>query len=372
MKPKAQAETLPSQNKMAKIKRTIKIKIPLPSPAKHYYRHGWQSWSLTAWQDVNNYIRPPKPAILRPMQTDPKHILEKRPHGSWVGAVEMENGKFLLLGALELDAHVFLDGDKLIGEYEKETGEWFIAEGSEDEVFSLYAAELSKRLGKNRELKTPNIWCSWYSFYTHISEKKLSAVLNDLDDLPFDVFQVDDGWQRSIGEWIPNEKFPSGMDGFAAQIRQTGRTPGIWLAPLIVTKSSALFREHPNWLLRDEKRNLVSAGFNWGEQVFALDTTIPDVLDWLSGLMKTVRAWGYDYVKLDFLYAGALPGARQMPISREQAYRQCLRTIRDALGEAYFLACGAPILPSIGLCDGMRIGPDVASHWGRVRDDIHL
>jgi alpha-galactosidase len=183
---------------------------------------------------------------------------------------------------------------------------------------------------------------------------------------------VDDGWQHAIGDWAPNEKFPSGMGGFAAQILRAGRTPGIWLAPLIVTPSSALFRQHPDWLLRDLQQNLVSAGFNWGEPLYALDTTIPAVLEWLSALMMQVRAWGYDYVKLDFLYAGALPGDRHTSISREQAYRQGLETMRKALGDVYLLTCGAPILPSLDLCDGIRIGPDVASHWNSYRDDVLL
>ena len=369
------------------------INIPISSPAKRYYRHGWQSWSLTAWQAVAQTLQIPKPALLRPMQHDAVYIHEKHPHGSSVGAVEMQNGKTLLLGALGLDAHVFLDGDKLIGRYESEGGEWFTAEGDEQEVFAQYAAKLKNEFARQqyrqsnlpqnetasvqkhaprRFTNPPTVWCSWYSFYTHISETNLNQALNDLGDLPFDVFQVDDGWQRAIGDWIPNDKFPGGMDALTAQIRRTGRTPGLWLAPLLVVPSSDIYRQHPDWLLRDEKGKLVSAGFNWNEPLYALDTTHPGVLKWLSAIMKQVRDWGFDYVKLDFLYAGALPGARHTPTPREQAYRQGLRTIREALGDAYFLTCGAPIIPSLGLCDGMRIGPDVASHWASDRDDLLL
>ena len=351
------------------------ITLPLPTPAIKYYRHGWQSWSLTAWQDAKRKIVSPKPKIFHPLQTNPRYINESRPHGSWVGAVEMENGQFLLLGALGLDAHVFLDGNTLIGQYENEAGEWLIAERSKTEIFEQYATALKKTPGVFKTpgvSPSPKIWCSWYSFYTHISEENLGKVLHDLGDLPFDVFQVDDGWQRAIGDWVPNKKFSTGIDSFAAQIRRTGRTPGLWLAPFITVPSSTLFRQHPDWLLRDEKQNLVSAGFNWGQPLYALDLTNPNVLDWLSALMMQVREWGYDYVKLDFLYAGALPGNRQMPISREQAYRQGLETMRNALGDAYLLACGAPIIPSLGLCNGIRIGPDVASHWDNPRDDLYL
>ena len=350
------------------------ITITLPSPAERYYRHGWQSWSLTAWQDIDQVIQTPKPALLHPMQHDAVYIHEKRPHGSSVGAVEMQNGKILLLGALDLDAHIFLDGDKLIGRYESDGGEWFTAEGEEQEVFGQYAAALQETefFKKARFLQAPTVWCSWYSFYTHISEKNLIQALNDLADLPFDVFQVDDGWQQAIGDWIPNDKFPGGMDALTAQIRRTGRTPGLWLAPLLVVPSSSIYRQHPDWLLRDKNGKLVSAGFNWNEPLYALDTTHPDALKWLSAVMKQVREWGFDYVKLDFLYAGALVGERHSSMPREQAYRQGLAAIREALGDAYFLTCGTPIAPSLGLCDGMRIGPDVASHWASGRDDLLL
>jgi alpha-galactosidase len=114
---------------------------------------------------------------------------------------------------------------------------------------------------------------------------------------------------------------------------------------------------------------LVSAGFNWGEQLYALDTTHPDVTLWLVALMKQVRAWGFDYLKLDFLYGGALKGKRFKDMPREAAYRESLRVMREAMGaDAFLLTCGTPILPALGLCDAMRIGPDVSYFWEAYRD----
>jgi hypothetical protein len=37
--------------------------------------------------------------------------------------------------------------------------------------------------------------------------------------------------------------------------------------------------------------------------------------------------------------------------------------MRRAAGDAYILACGAPIVPTLGLCDGIRVGPDVSPYW---------
>jgi alpha-galactosidase len=163
------------------------------------------------------------------------------------------------------------------------------------------------------------------------------------------------------------------MKALADKIRSTGRKAGLWLAPLIAVRSSALFREHPDWFLRDKMGKFISAGHNWGEQLFALDTTHPDVLIWLVSLMDQIRKWGFEYVKLDFLYGGALPGRRFNFLPRESAYRAGLKVIREALGnDIFFLACGAPILPSLGLCDALRIGPDVAGEWENKRDAVLL
>ena len=213
------------------------------------------------------------------------------------------------------------------------------------------------------------MWCSWYSLYNQIDEPALFRIFDELGDLPFDVLQVDDGWQVAVGDWKANRNFPSGINALAEKIKSTGRKAGLWLAPLLAVKSSRLFREHPDWFLRDGRGGLVPAGFNWGERLYALDTTHPGATEWLIALIKQVRTWGFDYLKLDFLYAGALKGKRYQDIPREEAYRDSLRVMRSAMGEdAFFLTCGTPILPALGLCDAMRVGPDVSGEWENDRD----
>lgn len=339
------------------------VSVELPMPAMSYYVHGWQSWSLTTWLEAGRPLPESFPERLHAMQTDPLYARSSAPHGAWVGAVEFADGNVLLLGALALEAHVEFRDGTLRGWYESGGGEWLVAYGSESEAFGAYTGVLAKRLGSRTHFPAPRVWCSWYSYYSHVDAITLARDLESLRGLPFEVFQIDDGWQRDIGDWEPNQKFPAGMDALAHEIRAAGFTPGLWLAPLIVLPTSPLFSEHPDWLLRDERGKLVAAGHNWAQPVYALDTSQPAVLEWLAGLMRKVRGWGYEYVKLDFLYAGALPGWRQAGTPRETALRLALQTIRASIGDAYLLACGVPILPTIGLCDGLRIGPDVAEHW---------
>jgi alpha-galactosidase len=71
---------------------------------------------------------------------------------------------------------------------------------------------------------------------------------------------------------------------------------------------------------------------------------------------------GFRYFKLDFLYAGALNGL--------EVYREGLLLIREAVGDATLLGCGAPLLPSIGLVDAMRVGPDVVPEDPAATPDL--
>jgi alpha-galactosidase len=331
--------------------------------ATRFYRHGWQSWSEARWLELSEPVCAIEPPPRRPQGDDPRYAQADRHGGSGVGALATADG-VLLLGALELGARVEADARGLEGGYEEGAGDWFVAFGSEAEVFGAYAERLAERFGRRGASVAPRLWSSWYGFYRDISEGALLEVLDGLGGLAFDAFQIDDGWQRAIGDWEPNDAFPSGMEAMATRIRAAGVTPGLWLAPFIVRPGSRLHRDHPAWLLRDAAGAPVPAGVNWGGPFHALDTTHPEAQAWIEATVRRARGWGFELLKLDFLYAAALPGVRHRPMGRERAYREALALVREAAGEdAYLLVCGAPVLASLGLADGLRVGPDTAPYW---------
>jgi alpha-galactosidase len=340
------------------------LHLRLPQPPKRFFRHGWQSWTLTTWLDPSEPPFPISSPQFRAKDEDPAYALSKNHVSAWVGAVELDNDDILLIGALDLSGRVELDGATLNAFYEDgHESQWLIMCGKEDEVFAKYTSLLKTRFGKTSFDKAPRVWCSWYSLYKWINEHVISNALHSLGDLPFDVFQIDDGWQITHGDWEPTKKFPSGMEELAKRITATGRTAGLWMAPFMVTRLSSIFREHPDWLLRDEYGKPVPVGLTWEGVPYALDVSHPEVLEWLDKLIRKVRGWGYAYLKLDFLYAGAIPGKRYQDAPRETAYRKAMQVMREAAGDAYILACGAPVMPSLGLCDGIRVGPDVSPYW---------
>ena len=129
-----------------KVIKAKEVNVELPSSPVKYYRHGWQSWSLAAWTDLKP-LPIQKPEIFHPLQVDAVHVRKTTPNGSWVGAVELEDGNILLLGALATDAFVLLDQNQLAGQSEADEIEWFIAYGPENVVFKKYADQLGNRLG---------------------------------------------------------------------------------------------------------------------------------------------------------------------------------------------------------------------------------
>jgi alpha-galactosidase len=248
----------------------------------------------------------------------------------------------------------------------------------ENGMLAAYAAAVGAAMHARVPARKPMGWCSWYYYFARISEdemvKNLEALTRLRTRFACDYVQVDDGYQKEIGDWLsPNEKFPHGMQWLAQRIRAAGFDAGIWTAPFIARRGSTLLRDHADWFVRNRRGRPRFALHNpvWGKwgSCYALDTTHPQVLDWLRQTFRTiVHEWGYRVLKLDFLFAGALPGERHDPrATRAAALRRGLEAIREGAGdEAFLLGCGCPPGSAIGVVDAMRIGPDVSPYWANV------
>lgn len=337
------------------------VAVRYPATARRFYRHGWQSWSQTRWLGLDEPAWTVPATELWPLDDDPAYAESECHGGAVVGALGGD-GHVLLLGSLGLDGRVEVDGNDLVAT-SATADEWFVAYDDERAVFERYATHLGDRLGR-RHARDLRVWSSWYSLYRTITEPVLHGIVDELDGFAFDVVQVDDGWQREVGDWLPNRDFPSGMVALADRIRRAGHRPGLWLAPFVGHERSQVVRDHPDWLLRNADGAPVSAGWNWDGQVHALDVTHPAALEHIADVIGRAVEWGYGYLKLDFIYAGALPGARHEAIDRHAGYRQAIERIRGVVGDDVVLvACGAPVIPSIGVFDAIRIGPDVSETW---------
>ena len=212
-------------------------------------------------------------------------------------------------------------------------------------------------------------WCSWYCHWGDVDEQDVLDTLDAADrlDLPVATVQIDDGHQAGIGDWLERSPRFGPIAGLAERITSSGRRAGIWTAPLLVGGDSLLARAHPEWLVE----GAVAAPRHWDQEIRVLDVTNPEAAEHLVDTFAQLRAAGFRYFKLDFLYSGAMPGGRAQDAGPIDAYREALRLVRQGAGDdALLLGCGAPLLPSIGLVDAMRVSPDVDPTWEPPDADV--
>lgn len=237
-----------------------------------------------------------------------------------------------------------------------------IFRGSEEQVFDAYfaAMDIPKCTAK------PIVgYTSWYHHYQNITQNLILRNLASLahSEVKADVFQVDDGYQSFVGDWLSvhPKKFPGGMEIIARSITRQGMIPGLWLAPFVCEAESRLFAEHPDWILRDENGEMVKGGCNWSG-FYALDFYHPQVQAYLREVFRVVtQEWGFKLLKLDFLYAVCLLPRKDK--TRGQIMCEAMDFLRECAGDALILGCGVPLGAAFGKVDYCRVGPDVTLDW---------
>lgn len=211
-------------------------------------------------------------------------------------------------------------------------------------------------------------WSSWGAFELAINERRVlrnaTFLAAHLRPLGYTTVHIDDGWEQRYGDWVPGTGFPHGMGPMAAGLHRLGLKASIWCAPFLAAPDSWPARIHPNWLLRNIDGSPVSiivAG-----PTYVLDVSNPAVLAYLRTVSARIRAWGYDAVKLDFLYTGAIEGQRfRFDLNGMQAYAAAMAVVRDTL-EAdphrpiYLTGVQQGFLPA-GFFHAWRVGRDIES-----------
>ena len=361
-----------------------------------FLRQGWQSWSHTGSHDLPGWRETPiRMPFVHGMKENPANPYRMNRWTAEMVTVLRGDGGHLLVGLdpvtdrfgdVELRRHpigwsvaarIHLDGRRLGPGGRLDAGGVVVGAGPDpDTLLGAWAARLAPRSAAalaRREATLATVgWCTWYCFMRRITAGLLREVTEhiatrrDLDAIR--LIQLDDGYQRRIGDWLdPSGAFPTGLAEAVAGIRRRGYDPGLWVSPFIAEPRSTLFRAHPDWFVTDPAGRPISGGWNplWRTRFHVLDPTLPAVRHWLGELFRRLRDLGIGFFKLDYLYPAAFHGRRGDPdVTRAGALRLGLETIRDAVGEdGLLLGCGAPLGPAVGLVDAMRVSPDVAPFW---------
>ena len=146
------------------------------------------------------------------------------------------------------------------------------------------------------------------------------------------------------------------------KIAEKGFKAGKWFAPFVCEERSAVYAEHPDWLVKDENGRAVRGGSNWSG-FYALDIYNEEFRAHLKKVFDTIiNEWGFDFLlKLDFLYAACIVPREGK--TRGQIMADGMALLRELAGDTAILVCGVPLASAFGIVEYCRIGCDVSLDW---------
>ncbi|MFB3920482.1 MAG: alpha-galactosidase [Terriglobia bacterium] len=220
----------------------------------------------------------------------------------------------------------------------------------------------------------PMVWGSWTSTYHEVREEDIVRntdwIAANLKPYGFQYVQLDDGYDRGKkGEhyWIENwdsKKFPHGPKWLTDYIKSKGLRAGLWLVPNAYAGAT---EKHPDWYLRDKQGKFIL-----DYHTPSLDSTNPQVLEFLRKEFRTLGDWGFEYYKFDGEHAlpQYIPAVDHTKLFDKTvdpivAYRNRLKVIREAVGPKTFIEgcpAGTP-LNGIGYFNSYFTGHDVYNSW---------
>ena len=170
----------------------------------------------------------------------------------------------------------------------------------------------------DREYK-PVLFNSWEGCYFNFTTDSIISYIDDAAKIGAELFVLDDGWfgrrnddRDGLGDWhINTDKIDLGK--VIAHCHAKGIKFGIWFEPEMINFTSDLFKEHPDYALREGNEDVFL-----GRHQMHLDMTRDDVVDNIYNQMIAVLdKYDVDYLKWDYNrrvyehYSGHLGAERQ-------------------------------------------------------------
>lgn len=277
---------------------------------------------------------------------------------------ESEFKVILNLENIEIAPHAVLDLETL-----------FVESGNKNELLDHFASAINDFHPMLPCEEVPTGWCSWLICGPNVTKQIIYDNLEAIqkNDLPLKYIQIDDGYQPYMGDWLATtDAFEGGIKKLCLDIKSRGFEPAMWVAPFIAEKNSALFTEHPDWFVKDESGEPLSAdrvtfrGWRCAPW-YMLDGTHPEARKYLTHVFRTMREeWKVTYFKLDANMWGAMPFGVRYDKTKTcvEAYRMGMQAVLEGAGyDSFLLGCNAPMWPSLGVVHGMRVTNDNSRHF---------
>ena len=171
--------------------------------------------------------------------------------------------------------------------------------GDENEAIAEY---LLDRITENPESRVADFYYnSWgmqrasEDLYSVMNEERLKEEIRYAAECGVQTFVIDDGWHETFGHWVGNPvRIPSGLRALTAYMDSLGIRPGIWLSLPGAGPQTERTREHPEWLIRDTRGEIVLA--QWRNPVYDI---VGPYYDFLLDDLKALCDEGFRFFKWD-------------------------------------------------------------------------
>jgi len=174
-----------------------------------------------------------------------------------------------------------------------------------DEILNTAVPEFVRKFLGTRvsqlEQKPTFVYNTWEPFNNNINEKLVMELAKSAAAAGMKEFIIDDGWQDSYGDWgIDKKKFPNGLKPVFDYIKSLGMKPGLWISIGSASHESKVFKEHPEWFVRDKNGQLTSLQSDGDTERYTacFSTGWYDYIKKI--LLKLSLDYGLEYMKLDF------------------------------------------------------------------------
>ena len=321
------------------------------------FRNGFQSWSPSYFFKNEIKERTPLISILKYHYLDPSN---QYPNISYLFTCLKGNESFLMFYPKSYDFYNYFQIDKKFVNIVFEINKTLIKPLKfEIDIFETKNPIINKNFSKKIFG-----WTSWYYYYRNITGEEILKNLEYIKNIPIklDYFQIDDGWQESIGDWFENHKFIDFFEKICEKLSDFQITPGIWLAPFIVEKKSSIFLNRKDLILKNSKNEIFPCGYNplWSGYFYPLDITKEEVKDKIISVLLRLNKIGFKLFKLDFLYGGFIKSSDD---SRYEKFINFFKDLKEILKDVSILGCGVPFILKDDLFDIARVGPDTMDGW---------
>ena len=168
-------------------------------------------------------------------------------------------------------------------------------------LHDLYRNHLirSPYLHKQRPILINN----WEATYFKFNADKLVDIAREAKKRGIEMLVMDDGWfgkrdsdNCSLGDWVVNEeKLGCTLKELVDRVKAEGLKFGIWFEPEMISPDSDLYRQHPDWAMRQPGRTPTQS-----RAQYVLDLSRPEVREYVYGCVAGIlRSADISYVKWD-------------------------------------------------------------------------